>query len=274
MSFWQEKIENLTGKIYKSYPLAGGDINEVEYLKSERGEFVLKKNKHMPKDFFPCEAKNLLFLKERKLPVPEVVGYGEGYLLLRYYPPGEKNYGLAGEMLALLHQNSSQKCGLDFDNYIGSLPQKNTYESSWPLFYRNHRILPMLEMIGVMRKEHNDFSLWARLLDKLEIIIGEDYTISALHGDLWGGNLYHSQEGPLFIDPACYYGDHLVDIAMTELFGGFSRDFYASYSTIMSLGERYRSLAKLYQLYPLLVHAKLFGSSYYQQAREIAKRYV
>lgn len=270
MKVWQ----NFTGKIFKSQNLAGGDINEVKYLQTEKGEFVLKTNTQVPDNFFEAEAKNLWLLEKNGLKVPEIIAFGKDFLLLKYYPEGSRNYILAGQRLALLHKIPQEQVGLSYDNFIGLLVQKNTWEKSWVHFYLEYRIKALLKMLGIFEKDHAESKLWEKFILRMYEVLQEPPFISLLHGDLWGGNLYHSKDGPLFIDPACYYGDHLVDLAMTELFGGFSQSFYDAYEEILAFRYRFGELKRIYQLYPILVHAKLFGSSYYYSAREIARHYV
>ncbi len=66
----------------------------------------------------------------------------------------------------------------------------------------------------------------------------------------------------VIIDPAVYYGDREVELAFTELFGGFSPEFYTSYESTYPLREGYTGRKALWQLYPLLVHLNLFGGAY------------
>ena len=95
-----------------------------------------------------------------------------------------------------------------------------------------------------------------------------------LHGDLWSGNYLISESGtPYLIDPAVYYGDGLVDIAMSKLFGGFGHDFYSAYHEVISKPEAYEERIDLYQLYYLLVHLNLFGASYRSGVLRILSRY-
>jgi fructosamine-3-kinase len=94
-----------------------------------------------------------------------------------------------------------------------------------------------------------------------------------LHGDLWGGNITFDAEGqPVIFDPAVYYGDREADIAMTELFGGFSGDFYAAYREAWPLDAGYRVRRQLYNLYHILNHLNLFGGGYGSQAQGLIDR--
>ncbi len=270
----ETEILQYTGKILQTRGLHGGDISQVTYLRCEKGDFVLKTNDKTISGMFPAEAEGLRFLAKYHLPVPEVVAVSDSYLLLLYYPPGKPDPANAGRHLARLHAHKIPNCGLPFDNFIGSLPQINSPTSSWTEFYIMRRLRPQLERLGCLSKSHPDFNFWSRLLNRLPTVAAEPEQFSLLHGDLWSGNLYYSVDGPLFIDPAPYAGDRLVEIAFTELFGRFDDRFYHAYYEVMPWNESYRELKKLYQLYPLLVHANLFGGSYYRSAREFAASYA
>ena len=94
-----------------------------------------------------------------------------------------------------------------------------------------------------------------------------------MHGDLWSGNAAYDEKGsPVIFDPACYFGDREADIAMTELFGGFDNNFYAAYNEAWPLDEGYKIRKDLYNLYHILNHFNLFGSSYEQQADHIVQK--
>ena len=96
---------------------------------------------------------------------------------------------------------------------------------------------------------------------------------SLLHGDLWGGNYAFDSAGrPVIFDPAVYYGDREADLAMTELFGGFNREFYAGYQKAWPLDAGYEVRKVLYNLYHILNHANLFGGGYASQAESMMDR--
>ena len=97
---------------------------------------------------------------------------------------------------------------------------------------------------------------------------------SLLHGDLWGGNYIVDERGEAcLIDPAVYYGHREADLAMTRLFGGFDRSFYAAYESVAPLAAGHEERLPLYQLYHVLNHFNLFGGGYHGQSRRILQRY-
>jgi fructosamine-3-kinase len=114
-----------------------------------------------------------------------------------------------------------------------------------------------------------------RLIEMLPQLIIEPAGPSLLHGDLWSGNLMTGFSGePVLIDPAVYHGHREADLAMTELFGGFDRRFYAAYAEAFPLDPGYEERRDIYNLYHLLNHLNLFGRSYEAQVSAILHRHV
>ena len=160
------------------------------------------------------------------------------------------------------------------DNWIGGTPQANDWCDDWCAFFRDRRLAPQLALA-----ERNGFdgALIADgelLLAKLASLMGaHDPAPSLLHGDLWSGNAAALANGePVVFDPAVCVGDREADIAMTELFGGFGRDFYAAYSDAYPLAAGYPLRRELYNLYHVLNHLNLFGAGYLAQADGLIAR--
>jgi fructosamine-3-kinase len=164
-------------------------------------------------------------------------------------------------MLAALHRNTRAQHGWASDNWIGLAPQKNGWRDDWVSFYRDCRLLPQLERAGLVNEARP-------VLERLEEFFSEPPKASLLHGDLWSGNAGFTPDGPVIFDPAVYYGDREADLAMTELFGGFPREFYAAYEGESPLDEGYSLRKHLYNLYHLLNHLNLFGGGYLAQVKE------
>ncbi len=258
----------------QSQGVGGGSINAAHVLKGKDGrEFFVKLNNASRVDMFKAEAaglNELLSASAVKAPAPICWGVSgdEAYIVMEYIPLGSKGSGpKLGEQLALLHRKRWDKFGWFRDNTIGSTPQLNTPSNSWVEFYREHRLRYQLELAA-----RNGGS---RLLDQGERLVDDldafftDYqpAPSLLHGDLWGGNYSTDRDGnPVIFDPAVYYGDREADIAMTELFGGFPRDFYSAYSAAWPMDTGYETRKTLYNLYHVINHFNLFGGGYLSQA--------
>ncbi|MDO4407128.1 MAG: fructosamine kinase family protein, partial [Eubacteriales bacterium] len=161
------------------------------------------------------------------------------------------------------------------DNYIGSTPQINTPKDSWVDFFRECRLHPQVRMAydaGYL--ERSAIRQADSIMERLETLLPEPDHPSLLHGDLWGGNYMTGPDGKAWlIDPATYVGHREADLAMTELFGGFSPAFYSTYRSIAHVDTGYGERRDLYNLYHLLNHVNLFGYSYVGSVLRILNRF-
>jgi protein-ribulosamine 3-kinase len=262
-------------------PVGGGSINEAYRLDGNDGSrYFLKLNdaQHLP--MFIAEAEGLnAIAATNTLHVPRPIAHGsagrKSYLVLEYLELSSRgDANLLGEKLAALHQCTGVQFGFARDNFIGTTPQPNNRETSWIDFWRERRLGFQLQLA-----ESNGYggqlqSLGKNLLDKLpSFFSGYIPQASLLHGDLWNGNhAFLSNGTPTIFDPAVYYGDRECDLAMTELFGGYSANFYASYRAAYPLDSGYPTRRDLYNLYHILNHVNLFGGGYAGQAEQMMKR--
>jgi protein-ribulosamine 3-kinase len=172
-----------------------------------------------------------------------------------------------------MHRATSGRFGWHRDNTIGATPQLNAWESDWIVFWQTYRLGYQLDLAA--RSGHGG-QLQRRgglLLERLPALFDHAPVPSLLHGDLWGGNFSGDAEGnPVIFDPACYYGDREADLAMTELFGGFSGRFYSAYRAAWPLDPGYDTRKTLYNLYHILNHLNLFGGGYGSQAERMIDR--
>ena len=190
-------------------------------------------------------------------------------------PMAENFWTLFGQRLAKMHQKSTFDYGLDSNNYIGSLPQKNKWKRSWIEFFVQNR-LQFQEKLALdsQRIDRQTSTLLSVLYGKMERLFTPTRP-SLLHGDLWSGNYMCGPDGHATIyDPSVYYGHREMDIAMTYLFGGFQKEFYDAYQDEFPLDEGWEERIEICNLYPLLVHVNLFGASYANRVKAILKRYA
>jgi fructosamine-3-kinase len=258
--------------------VGGGSINEAYEVRVADGtRLFCKTHPDAPPDFFTVEAAGLAWLAEPGvIGVPEVVAVRDedpALLVMAWVEPGRADPGHTpteerlGRELAALHRTGTPGFGWDRPGYIGDLPQPNDPAPTWAAFYRTQRLEPLaqraIEMGHLAPEAAAAFErLWANLDD----LVGPPEPPARLHGDLWGGNLLVDREGrPWLVDPAPYGGHREVDLAMMRLFGGFGRRVFAAYHEAFPLADGHRDRIPLYQLYPLLVHAVLFGGAYGHQ---------
>ncbi|WP_338731003.1 fructosamine kinase family protein [Mangrovimonas cancribranchiae] len=277
-------IENkLSAKINSITSVSGGDISSAFRIITSDQSFFLKTNTVLNAlNMFQTEAEALKTIANTNtISTPKVIDCSKfeniSFLLMEFIEsksPSSKDFKTLGKQLAQLHQNTNPYFGLEQDNFIGSLKQSNKPTNSWNLFYVNERLFPQLQLaIQNQLLIESECPSKEQMLNKLEPIF-QNIKPSLLHGDLWNGNILISENGsPYLIDPAIYYGDREVDMAMTKLFGGFSNSFYDAYYTIHPITENSAIKTEIYQLYYLLVHLNLFGRSYYNAVITILKKY-
>ena len=177
-----------------------------------------------------------------------------------------------GEALAQLHRHSQDHFGLDHSNFIGALPQANPAHNDWISFYVEARLQPQVRMAtDKSLLNRTDLQQFDALYTALPNLIPQEKP-SLIHGDLWSGNFLCSQEGvPYLIDPAVCFASREMDLAMSQLFGGFSPIFYQTYQECFPLLPGFENRVELYKLYYLLVHVNLFGESYVGSVRQIIR---
>ena len=288
-----QSIRNLFGndvQISGRTRVSGGDINQAYRLQLSDGSLVfLKTNRPELEDMFHAELEGLSALASSGvIPVAAPLSAGRdpeenvSFLLLEYIQdgrPSESFWEDFGRSLALMHRQNTDpftpggRYGFTRDNYIGRTPQSNATHTSFITFFKKERLLPQIRM-AERWFEKEDYSAAERLLDRLDDLLIEPAFPSLLHGDLWSGNfLIGADRRAVLIDPAVYVGCAEADLAMTELFGGFSSRFYDGYREVTSVTYGYEDRKDLYNLYHLLNHLNLFGSGYLPSVRRILYRY-
>lgn len=274
-----QHISNVTGQSFRhtaQQSIGGGSINSAHLLRDGERAFFVKLNDALLIDMFAAEAKGLNeILTTNAIKVPRPICWGtrnsDAYIVMEYIPLDGKGSGQKlGQQLAAMHRRSWDKFGWTRDNTIGSTPQPNTPSASWIEFYREHRLRFQLDL-AAKNGGSRLLDQGARLLANLEaFFIDYQPAPSLLHGDLWSGNYSFDREGnPVIFDPAVYFGDREADIAMTELFGGFPRDFYSAYNAEWPMDAGYEVRKTLYNLYHVINHFNLFGGGYLSQANDM-----
>ncbi len=227
------------------------------------------------------EGAMLRYLAEGSaLPVPAVL-HAEDTLLLMDHVETEGGIDAAAEvhagaLLADLHDGTADAFGFEHDTLIGGLRQPNPWTPSWLDFFRDQRLLYMArEALDAGRLPAPLMSRIETLAGRLDRWIEEPARPSLVHGDMWTGNVL-CRRGRIaaFIDPAIYYADAEIELAFSTLFGTFGTSFFESYQRRRPLKpgffERRRDL---YNLYPLLVHVRLFGGHYVSSVEGIVQRF-
>ena len=266
-------------------PLSGGMIGEVYAVDLADGRRIVAKVATAAESGLDIEGYMLIYLgQQSRLPVPQVL-HAEPTLLLMTFIDGQSHLGTAeqrhaAELLADLHSITQPQFGLERDTLIGPLHQPNPPGDSWIDFFRDQRLLYMAG------EAHQHGALPDALMARIERLstrlhewLLEPAQPSLIHGDIWATNiLTHDGRVAAFIDPAIYYAHAEIELAYTTLFGTFG------YSARSPFFERYLELRPLepgffetrrdiYNLYPLLVHVRLFGGQYVQMVDATLRKF-
>ncbi len=276
------RAEELLGSaVVATAPVAGGDICTATKLRLSDGTTALVKTlPHAPEQFFETEAAGLRWLAEADgVRLPEVLAVDPECLILRWVESGKNGVEAAasfGRALAATHGAGGPSYGAEADGFIGRLPLPNRTTATWAEFYAVRRVLPYLKL--------------AR--DRGAVTDGEAATVEAvigrlnellpvepparLHGDLWNGNVLWGHDGHVWVvDPAAYAGHREMDLAMLALFGlPHLPRVLDAYDEAAPLAAGWEERLGLHQIFPLLVHACLFGGGYGTRAAETAARYA
>ncbi len=257
--------------------LGGGQITDVRRLDLADGRsIVVKQGANLA-----LEGWMLRYLAERSaVPVPAVLLADDDLLVMEFIENDGTLSGTAesdlADIVAGLHRITGKRFGLERDTLIGSLAQPNPPSDDWRGFFRDHRLLAMA------RTAHDAGRLPAALLRRIDTLagrldrwIGNDISPTLIHGDLWSGNIL--ARGPriaALIDPAIYFGDPEIELAFMTLFGSVGDRFFARYREQATWRPGFfEERRDLYNLYPLLVHVRLFGGSYVAQVERTLARY-
>jgi fructosamine-3-kinase len=289
MTMWSEianQITQSTGKQFEvidSRSIGGGCINQAYLVSNNREQYFVKLNQAILVEMFAAEARGLSEIAATAtIKVPNPICWGiageHSYLVLEYLDlitkANPQNWTEMGQNLATMHRyrvSSSLQFGWHTDNTIGSTPQINTWATDWTTFFTNHRIGYQIQLA---QTNGGSFPKAAGLIAKIpELLANYHPQPSLVHGDLWSGNVSFTNAGiPVIFDPATYWGDREVDIAMAALFGGFPNAFYQGYNNVYPLDPDYSTRKILYDLYHILNHFNLFGGNYQGQANSIIDR--
>ncbi len=286
MTDWQIIADQISAAIHHPFeithktPRSGGSINSAWLVSGGGRNYFVKTNQAPLLEMFIAEGEGLAELTNaHNIRVPEPICWGiageQCFIAMEYIElDGRSQQSLLGEQLAALHGHTQAVFGWHRNNTIGSTHQPNETLPDWIEFWRQRRLGFQLERAAAKGFGGNLQRKGERLMTDMTALFS-DYQpqASLLHGDLWGGNASTDSEGnPVIFDPATYYGDRETDLAMTELFGGFSRSFYDAYDAHWPIDPGYKIRKTFYNIYHLLNHANMFGGGYAQQAESSMDR--
>jgi protein-ribulosamine 3-kinase len=285
---WHElanSISAVTGRAVARTPhqsLSGGEVGRCVRWSSDAGWMFVKLAPDDRAWVLEAEAEGLRALASASaIRVPTVFGVGvaaaNAWLALEWLDlrsAGQGSEARLGELLAEQHRTTSDTFGWHRTNTIGLTKQQNDPEPDWGRFYVARRLEPQIALAESNGHRGSLIERGRLLCERVPVLLGGHAPApSLLHGDLWAGNHAEDAAGnPLIFDPAVYFGDREADLAMTRLFGGFGREFYAAYEAAWPPETGAAERVPLYNLYHVLNHLNLFGGGYRRQAEDMIER--
>ena len=280
------EVSEICDELGEAYPKSieqvhGGDIHSSWKIEFSNKKLFLKRNDRNEK-FLEFE-KNCLqnlkqFINRKNLVIPEVITYKNikniEILLIEWIDMQNFNQKKLGKGLGEMHLNSTESnpkmFGYPVKGFIGITDQKKGWEDNWIDCFLNLRIIPQLSILKSDILEEETIKKIEKKI-KLELAYHKPMN-SLVHGDLWSGNVGIEENGKgVIFDPASWWADNEVDIAMTKLFGGFGKEFYEEYYKIVPLKAGFEKRIIIYNFYHILNHANMFGGSYLNQVKNYAK---
>jgi fructosamine-3-kinase len=272
----KEEIERATGqRVMGVWRVGGGCINDGWRVGLDGGATAFVKTRQdVPPDEYENEAAALRWLAEpQAVNVPRVIGVSKQVLAIEWIDEGALSAEGAealGRGLAQMHAAGAETFGGPSPLRIGRLELPNDPLDDWPAFYAKRRLLPLVDSVSA-----SGAAAVERVCERIEELAGPPEPPARLHGDLWGGNVLADMEGRgWLIDPIAYGGHREVDLAMLRLFGAPSPRILDAYGEAAPLADGHEDRVGLWQLFPLLVHAALFGGHYRSSAEQMAHRYA
>ena len=280
------EVNEICNELGEAYPKSiekvhGGDIHSTWQLEFANKKLFLKRNDRNKK-FLEFEKYCLQNLREytnqRNIIVPKVIVYKNikniEILLIEWVDMQNFDQKKLGKGLGEMHLNSSESnpemFGYPVAGFIGITDQKKGWENNWIDCFLKLRIIPQLSLLNsnILDKETIN-----KVKEKIKSELLNHKPINTLvHGDLWSGNVGIDKSGKgVIFDPASWWADNEVDIAMSKLFGGFSQEFYEEYHKIFPIKKGFEKRIIIYNFYHILNHANMFGGSYFLQVKDYVK---
>ena len=280
------EVNEICDELGETYPKSieqvhGGDIHNAWRIEFSNKKLFLKRNIRNKKflEFEKYCLQNLRkYINQENLVIPEVIAYKNikniEILLIEWIDMHNFDQKKLGKGLGELHLKSAESnpkmFGFPVEGFIGTTDQKKGLEDNWIDCFLNLRIIPQLLSL---KSTTLDKEIINKVKEKIKSELLNHKPINALiHGDLWSGNAGMDKSGKgVIFDPASWWADNEVDIAMTKLFGGFRKEFYEEYHRIFPIKNGFEKRIIIYNFYHILNHANMFGGGYLNQVEDYVK---
>ena len=232
---------------------------------------------------FTSEVSGLRLLSERAgiltpAPIGIVPAPGGCILILEAVlavERGSRQWREIGQALARIHRVKGGHCGLDAHGFFGPLRQDNTPERDWPTFYAEHRLRPGLRLaVDSGHLPATAARLVEKLISRLPELCGPERTPSLLHGDAQQNNFISTEQGAAAIDPAVYYGNPELDLAMVDYFEPVPNDVLDGYRDELPVDPGFPERCDLWRVWGYLGCVAVEGGVYVDKLMEAVRKYV
>ncbi len=276
----RQEIERELGKrLLAAAPLSAANNAQIYRLGVEGGTSIVAK---VAARGLELEAFMLRYLRSKTaLPVPTVYYSNDHVILMEFvqtdYSADDRAHRHAAELLAGLHSIRGAEYGFERDTLIGSLPQPNPPSGDWVGFFAEHRLLHMAKAaVDENKIDKKMLAQVEKLAGKLHGYLGRPQPPALIHGDVWGGNiLFGRGKIAAFVDPAIYYADPEIELSFIRLFATLNDSFFLHYNDLRPIAPGFEDTrAPIYSIYPLLVHTRLFGTSYARKVQKVLDKFV
>ena len=283
------EVSEICNELGEAYPKSieqvnGGNIHSAWQIEFSNKKFFLKRNVRNKK-FLKFEKyclQNLRkYINQENLVIPEVIAYknieNTEILLIEWIDMQNFNQKKLGKGLGEMHLKSAESnptmFGFPVEGFIGTTDQKKGWENNWSDCFLNLRLLPQL---SILKNNFLDNETINKLKEKIKSeLLNHEPTNTLVHGDLWSGNAGIDKNGKgVIFDPASWWADNEVDIAMTKLFGGFRKEFYDEYHKVFPVKKEFDKRIIIYNFYHILNHANMFKGSYLYQVKDYIKSII
>ncbi len=280
------EVNEICDELGETYPksiqqVQGGDIHSAWQIEFSNKKLFLKKNIRNKKflEFEKYCLQNLRkYINQENLLIPEVIAYKNikniEILLIEWIDMHNFDQKKLGKGLGEMHLKSAESnpkmFGFPIEGFIGTTNQKKGWENNWTDCFLNLRIIPQLL---ILKSTILDEEIINKVKEKIQSELLNHKPVNALvHGDLWSGNAGMDKSGKgVIYDPASWWADSEVDIAMAKLFGGFRKEFYEEYHKIIPMKNGFEKRIIIYNFYHILNHANMFEGSYLRQVKDYVK---
>ena len=280
------ELSEICDELGETYPKSveqvhGGNIHSAWRIEFNDKKLFLKrndKNKKFLKFENYCLQNLRKYINQKYLVIPEVIAFKNikniEILLIEWIDMQNIDQKLLGKGLGEMHLNSSEfnpeTFGYPVEGFIGTTDQKQGWENNWIDCFLKLRIIPQISML---KSNVLDSETLEKITEKIKSELANHKPINSLvHGDLWSGNIGIDKSGKgVIFDPASWWADNEVDIAMTKLFGGFKKEFYEEYHKVFPIKNGFENRIIIYNFYHILNHANMFGGSYFTQVKNYVK---